>query len=744
MNTIFLQNQLQPKTIYENNPQMISGESLTLNETKREYLINLTSNQSLSIDESQLSSKANQYGMTFNLTIVSSDHYAINFANCNVQQMEFYRGTSELKFTKNWGSEKWDIDIVTYGGVSPSLSLYDWNLRREFSLNIEAGTSYTTPFFSWMTSFNEINTNKYKVFSGSEVDYYTFSLNPYVLTKVSMHFCNSTMAVPTEIQIYGSNDFKNWTQIYSETDIVEQVSTTIYFTPTVIRPFKHYRFHLAHNGDNSYIYIPPMSMQGIGSELLYSGYVMQFPAISAATNGYDVSINTEDGCSMSDSKTPYGAVNGNYISVTRPNLNTIWKVTYTYPEAVRPCGFLLQKWGSYYDICPAWFAWYGSDDGETWERAIELREIMPMSNSRDDFFDQYPCDFGSSHKYWQFRCYETYAHDTKMGAAMLTPIVPYYQYSEFETIVPIMSSDSQDGYTVSASSTTDGDAYKMYDGDDNSYCGGAISGGSWDTTINMGTAVIIQGIQMRTTSDWNRMPTAFKIQGSNNGSSWTDITTQTPGSNFWEQNAGHVSGSFEFENNTAYQYYRLVVTATAQGSYVRICDLGWTTKIRGNPIDYYIDNIIVPIMTSDSQDGYIASASSYWPNGNPFYAFDRNPGAANKWLTASGTSVNGSWIKIELPTAKSVSSFAIQAPDEAGQQGRVPTVFKIQGSNNDSDWTDLVSVSGISWNSNEIKYWNNTTDTAYKYYKILITAVGSGDYCAIGDWYLYERIFYNN
>lgn len=740
MNTFFLQDQLTPKTIYENNPELVSSETLILAETKRNYLLNLTSTQALTIDESQLSSKANQYGMTFNLTIVCNNHAAINFQGCNIQQMEFYRGESKLKFTKNWGSGKWDIEVVNYGGIAPTLSLYGYNLRGEFTENTETGASYGTPLFSWMTSYEQSHTgSQCKSYSGSEVDYYTFSINPYILTGVSMHFGTSNTNAPTQIQIYGSNDFKTWTEIYSQNNLTPQTSTTVYFVPTIIRPFKHYKFHMTNS--SSQVDIPPLSMKGIGSELLYAGYIPTFPAITAAMNGYDVALDTSEGCELANSTTAYGLVTGNSISVTRPSTSVAFKITYTYPTAVRPCGFYFYKTSSsgYSGNNPDWFAWYGSDDGETWERVIELRSIFNLNDARNGFSTRYPCDFGKSYKYWQFRCYELVSSGgTNLRLQGLSPIVPSYQYAEFETIVPIMSSDSQDGYTVSASSTTDGAAYKMYDGDSTTYCGGAIADGAWTTTIDMGSAVIIQGIQMRTTSDWNRMPTAFKIQGSNNGTSWTDISTQTPGSNFWENNT-NVIGSFEFENDTAYQYYQLVVTATAQGSYVRICDLGWTTKIRGNPIDYYTQEYLVPIMASDSQDGYIASANQEAAGQRTYYAwraFDRSISDSSSWAATQ----QPAWLQIELPTAKKANILKVSG----AFSGEEPTSFTLYGSNDGSDFTQLMTASDLTWTHNETKTWNLDGTTAYKYYKLGDVVNTRNSWVDIAEFTLINREEYKN
>ncbi|MBO5810433.1 MAG: discoidin domain-containing protein [Bacteroidales bacterium] len=736
MDTLFL-SQVQPKTIYGADAELFSGGTLVLNETKQNYQLALNATQSLTIDTTQLSGKANVYTMTFVLNVVANGHYVINFQDCNIEQMEFYEGMSQLKFTKAPCDVNWTIEVISYAGIEPSLSLYDWNLRGEFCLATETATSKETPISIWMTSFNQVNSSNWnKTFSENEIDYYTFSLNPFTLTEFSVHYGTYSAQCPTGITVYGSNDFENWVQLYNNPDITVTGSTTLAFIPTIIRPFKNYKFHLS-NGGVGGIIMPPISLKGIGSELLYAGYLLRFPNISAALNGYDVSINTEDGCANADSKTPYGAVNNNFISVTRPNQSTTWKVTYTYPEAVRPCCFFMQKWGSYVDVFPAWFAWYGSDDGTNWTKAVELRNILPVNTSRNSFFIYYPCDFGSSHKYWQFRCYATYSNPDKMSAAAIIPIVPSYQYAEFETIVPKLSADEQSGYTVSASSTTDGAAYKMYDGDSNTYCGGSISDGSWSTTINMGESVIIQGIQMRTTSDWNRMPTVFKVQGSNDGEAWTDISTQTPGSNFWEQNTNHVSGSFEFDNDTAYQYYRLYVTATAQGTYVRICDLGWTTKIRGNPIDYYTEEYEVPIMRSNSQDGFVCGADSTLSSNYPaWHAFDRNGNDA--WVSSNGSESDRHWIKIGNTNSEgTISGNHVYLVFHSVLYAKN---FTIQASNDELVWVDIHSVTG---NTNQFVHIDLDQTYTYKFWSLLCE-LGNSSRIEVFVYDITTRTFYNS
>ena len=62
-----------------------------------------------------------------------------------------------------------------------------------------------------------------------------------------------------------------------------------------------------------------------------------------------------------------------------------------------------------------------------------------------------------------------------------------------------------------------------------------------------------------------RAPKSWTLQGSNDGSSWTTIDTQT---NFTAWGGGNVFTGFSFSNTTAYSYYRWHVTANGGNSYL--------------------------------------------------------------------------------------------------------------------------------------------------------------------------------
>ena len=277
-------------------------------------------------------------------------------------------------------------------------------------------------------------------------------------------------------------------------------------------------------------------------------------------------------------------------------------------------------------------------------------------------------------------------------------------------------------------------------------CQGAISDGQWTTTIDMGSQVTIQGLQIRSgANSWNQAPTTFKVQGKNSGGSWSDIAYYTLGTDYWSSRENHL-GSFEFANDTAYQYYRLLVTATPQGSNVLIVELGWTTEIRGNPIHWYTEEYIVPVMSSSSQDGYVASASSEFNSEHAAYlAFDRN--IDTKWATQDNITPP-QWLQIKLPTAKKCAILELSSRNDRWWN-QIPKDFILQGSNDGSTWTDLLTQSGTSWTSQAqtIRFEVPTANQAnYLYYRIWATAnmKNPAGAFAIASFTLIEKVYHDN
>jgi hypothetical protein len=123
-------------------------------------------------------------------------------------------------------------------------------------------------------------------------------------------------------------------------------------------------------------------------------------------------------------------------------------------------------------------------------------------------------------------------------------------------------------------------------------------------------------------------------------------------------------------------------------------------------------------------------------------AFNKNDGG-DAWLSGSAPSTSSpQWLKIKYPSQQVIKSYVIKCRDNSSP--RFPTAWKLQGSNNDSDWTDIGTEQTVSlWSiASEKSFDVSSNTTAYQYYRLRITgsresaSLSNSDYVAIGEWFL--------
>lgn len=145
---------------------------------------------------------------------------------------------------------------------------------------------------------------------------------------------------------------------------------------------------------------------------------------------------------------------------------------------------------------------------------------------------------------------------------------------------------------------------------------------------------------------------------------------------------------------------------------------------------------LVPAMTAANKPaGYTASASSSYGAGyEAFRAFDGVIGGINGWITSSG--VYTGWLRIDLPQAKNITSYAIT---NRGDIGSEPQDFTLEGSNNGgASWVVLDSRSGeINWPlASTRSYELDSSQLASAYTSIrlnIIKSTTADSYLAIGE-----------
>lgn len=123
--------------------------------------------------------------------------------------------------------------------------------------------------------------------------------------------------------------------------------------------------------------------------------------------------------------------------------------------------------------------------------------------------------------------------------------------------------------------------------------------------------------------------------------------------------------------------------------------------------------------------GGTASASTTYPGYPASNAFDENTGT--RWSAQIGDTT-GSWIKYDFGSSneKTLGSISLKS-----YLSRVDN-FKVQGSNNDSDWDGLLDDNCPA--ADGTYPYDLTTTDSYRYYKLLTVSVHSGTANTIWEW----------
>jgi hypothetical protein len=181
----------------------------------------------------------------------------------------------------------------------------------------------------------------------------------------------------------------------------------------------------------------------------------------------------------------------------------------------------------------------------------------------------------------------------------------------------------------------------------------------------------------------------------------------------------------EFFNDIAFLYYRIFInTVQNNGDYAAFSTINFGTKRREYKRELTVKEFVLPIMSSNSQDGYEVSANSEHSSGWEIWrAFDRDNGTS--WSAAYDSTE--ATILITLPTAKICNLISVYP--RYGMSHQAFGTFSLFGSSDGEDWTELLSITDISaWSNDVEKSWEVENDLAFLHYKIVATPV-NGENC---------------
>jgi hypothetical protein len=429
--------------------------------------------------------------------------------------------------------------------------------------------------------------------------------------------------------------------------------------------------------------------------------------------------------------------NGNSVHLSTPSNTSLGAdkfIKYEFAEPVVANFVSLGAINGNEERTARWYKLEGSDDDATWDLLLErqLQRDFYARETRWHFFDN-----ETAYKYYKLTC-------------LLTNGDQYWRISDFRlwrrqggkwnfmNNVPRIANNGQDGYEVSASSEWSNGYTAMlaFDGQPGTAWVSArdAQSGAW-LQVKFPQETICDCVKItEREGQSNQAPANFSIQGSEDGSTWNTLTTQSGVS--W---SGNETKIFSFDNETPYLYYRLVSSSNGGGADTSIgeFDIGRYVHEFKRWLHQY--EYLVPAMTSNNPgNGYIASATSQYNNSeNPegaWRAFDR---AGNQWTTVSGTRTNVE-LKIQLPAAAKCSLFRLTGSNAAS---RSPSKFRIEGSNNNVSWTVLyeqATAAGFAGGESRV-YQSAYPDTPFLYYRLFVVENAGDGFLSVQEFSLIKE-----
>ncbi len=286
-------------------------------------------------------------------------------------------------------------------------------------------------------------------------------------------------------------------------------------------------------------------------------------------------------------------------------------------------------------------------------------------------------------------------------------------------------------------------------------------------------------------------PKDFKVFGSNDGSTWTEILSAT-GANIQDLTNG---GGSSFTPHTIANYYKilaLVVSATNGGSRLSIADITYSGKKRllspsvsdGESLKISLDSSVEATtltlksiseyveprinMTASNQYGYEATASSENTGSWAYYVFDKiRTGTPNLWdftwrcasvYNTSGTYAgssnlgtgvpNGEWLKLKMPDKRKIVAYELSRSDGT-DYSHAPQEFHLYASNDNSTWvlldsqtrgsTDPINSKTQSPNANATagsRFDLSSVSIAYQYVALVVEKTHSSIFCLLHEFQL--------
>lgn len=431
-----------------------------------------------------------------------------------------------------------------------------------------------------------------------------------------------------------------------------------------------------------------------------------FPAAPEAEVSNAVEIDVTDGVDITVEASSQINEGEGFLKAVDNDVATKWLTAWTsdgwlkvsIPEAKAINGYSITSANDAPNRDPNTWTLEGSNDGETWvvldaqagqtwENRFE-RRVFTIAN--DVAYSMYKLDVTVNNS------------DGLMGFAEMELLQIAYRDE-------VDATDA--GATVTASSQiNEGEGYaKTIDNDVATKWLTAWTSTGWiQVDLGAGNAKAVNGLAITSANDApNRDPNTWTLLGSNDGENW-DVLDEQAGQSWENRFERRV---FDFDNDTAYQMYKLDVTANNGDGLMGFSELELLMVSYSQMIDW------------TDADGEV-SASSQIHDGEGFAkAFDNN--VATKWLT--GWTSTG-WIQYDFGAGNAhvVNLYTITSANDA--PNRDPKDWILMGSNDGGVTWDLVDIQFDQlWDERfQTREFAIENSTAYQMYKLDVSA-NNGD-----------------
>ena len=142
---------------------------------------------------------------------------------------------------------------------------------------------------------------------------------------------------------------------------------------------------------------------------------------------------------------------------------------------------------------------------------------------------------------------------------------------------------------------------------------------------------------------------------------------------------------------------------------------------------------LIPTLAANSQNGFIASASSTYDGScQPFRAFDgsNGPSYMHGWSSsAKATSAAAQWIEIQLPAAAMLYSYSVSIRTDTN--ALAPLTWALQYFDG-TQFIDAHQVSNVAWTAGEAKVFRLASPVSASRFRLRIT--DSGILCQVAEW----------